>query len=217
MTNKPLSIITNFGCDEKCEYCIWKKHPLRYKYTSYKSVDWYKLNEQLKSLTNKKISISGGGDPLFNLSGNMEFYNELFHLCNKYQLLIDMHTSKYIKDIEFLKHFNKIVLHVNKDFNLKEIYKFYNKNNIKLRFVVVLDKEVNLSKVKQYISLAKKMPEVQFSFREVYLDEKPNDIDDILKYIRKKESDKIKYIQQNDYNIYFMPDNNVTDTFIEME
>ena len=43
MKNKGFSIITNFGCNFNCDYCIWKNHPLKNIFTNINNCDWDKL------------------------------------------------------------------------------------------------------------------------------------------------------------------------------
>lgn len=211
---KALSIITNFGCDELCEYCIWKKHPLVHSHTTFDTFDWNKLEFILGTNNFDKLSISGGGDPLFNLNKNINFYDKLFELQAKYNFKLDIHTSKHLENYEFLKKFNKVVLHINKKCDLDKIYESYFSNQINIRFVVVLHDKQTMNDVQYYIDFAKVHPQLQFSFREVYLHNKPIDIDTMVDYIKQNENEYIKYILQDDYNIYFMPNNTITEKFI---
>ena len=76
MTN--LSIITNFGCAADCWYCIWKTHPLRSCWQTANSTDWEKLEGFIKANQQQgKISISGGGDPLYRFAQLTDWWDRL--------------------------------------------------------------------------------------------------------------------------------------------
>ena len=113
MELKCLSIITNFGCHYKCPYCIVKKNGINIPKTTVKSLDT--LLETYKSGGYDYISISGGGDPMFEFDKHMDFYDRLFSICRENNIKIELHTS-YIKEIENklpLELFNRIVFHCN--------------------------------------------------------------------------------------------------------
>lgn len=72
-SKEPKSIILNFpdennphGCKCKCSYCNWKSHPLAQGLIY---PDSQVLDKYLKNHTGL-ITISGGGDPLYNLDKN---------------------------------------------------------------------------------------------------------------------------------------------------
>ena len=68
--DKYLSIITNFGCHYKCPYCIVKENNLQIPKTT---IDG--LNELDNIFTDTEcniISISGGGDPLYNYENHFD-------------------------------------------------------------------------------------------------------------------------------------------------
>jgi len=87
------SIITNFGCDTGCEYCIWNQHPLKKCYTTVENTNWTKLESFVKPY--KKISVSGGGDPFFKYELNKGWFDRLFDI---YTGMIDVHTSKILNN-----------------------------------------------------------------------------------------------------------------------
>jgi len=198
---KGLSIITNFGCDNACEYCIWKQHELRDHYTSLHSTNWEKLYEFVVS-SEDKISLSGGGDPFYKFENNMDWYKKLFQLCYK---KIDVHTSKIITDFDFLTAFNRIVLHINPWFYNLDVLKQY-KN--KLRLVCVITEELTKEKIDEIIEASDEL-NCQVSFRELYDKTSPKEL---MEYVNQQP--KAKLIKQNDYNLYFMPDNSIREKFI---
>lgn len=77
MNDKYISVITNFGCHYTCPYCIVKNNNLNIPKTTIKGLDSLWL-ETVRNQCNW-ISLSGGGDPLWNYSEHKvrEFLNSL--------------------------------------------------------------------------------------------------------------------------------------------
>jgi len=223
-----LSIITNFGCDTGCSYCVWNLHPLKDFKGPY---DFNKLSRILSFFPQEKISISGGGDPLYKFPdcfqnwGLKWWYEKLFEICNK---KIDIHTSKLISDEIFIKRFNRYVLHVNyKRFQeyKDRLYDF----PIPLRLVCVLmppfgddreDVETAFSikcNIDDMVKFAKEI-NCQLSLRQYYhpyhyqtrIEHK------LIEYIEwhSSKNSKIRFIEQNDYNVYYMPNNRLYGDFM---
>ena len=73
--NKGFTIITNFGCDNNCKYCITKHHPILQNAVTDKSkIDWVYLEECISKSNAPTINLSGGGDPFYNWQNNIDFY-----------------------------------------------------------------------------------------------------------------------------------------------
>ena len=88
-----ISIITNFGCNKKCWYCIWKNHKLN----NYKKIDYSKLEDFLvKNKSFGKVSLSGGGDPLYNYFNNITFWKFIINITKRLNLKLDIHTRELI-------------------------------------------------------------------------------------------------------------------------
>ena len=91
MKDKYLSIISDLGCHYKCPYCIVKKNNLKIPSTTVEG-----LNNLKKEFDKNKcniISISGGGDPLFNWYKHTNWYDKLFSICGDSNIPIETHTS----------------------------------------------------------------------------------------------------------------------------
>lgn len=61
--DKYLSIITNFGCHYTCPYCVVKNNHLDILQTTLEGLD--NLSKSIQESKANIISLSGGGDPLF--------------------------------------------------------------------------------------------------------------------------------------------------------
>ena len=67
---KYMSIITNFGCHYNCPYCIVKENNLHIPVTTLEGLD--KFDDSLTVNNCNIISISGGGDPLFQYEKHVD-------------------------------------------------------------------------------------------------------------------------------------------------
>lgn len=95
MEDKILSILTNFGCHFGCSYCVYRENGINIPSTNIDTFGWNELEEQLKIHKGELVSISGGGDPLYNYDNieNKRFYSKLFILLEKYNCRLELHTS----------------------------------------------------------------------------------------------------------------------------
>lgn len=92
-THRCLSIITQFGCHYKCPYCIVMTQDMNFKFTD--ETIFPRLIEKLKSGVYDSISLSGGGDPLYNFERNVGWYDKLYEIMSSMfpQIKIKLHTS----------------------------------------------------------------------------------------------------------------------------
>lgn len=203
-----LSIITNFGCDERCPYCIWQQHFLSNIFTTAETTDWAKLKLAATELSPTRVSISGGGDPLFALEDNIRWWQKLFMYMP--YVLLDLHTAK-IAPPNFARKFDRYIFHA------KDLNTYYQKadelaalRSPKKRVVIVADPEYT---EQDYIKAAQNAKDKGFSFavRQLVKSNLPVDIKvDFL-----KNHPDLFYIEHRDYNLYFMPDNQVYTNFLE--
>jgi hypothetical protein len=210
--NKGFSIITNFGCYRNCYYCIWKTHKLK---DVRQDTDWNKLEGILEGLRVDKVSISGGGDPLYMLNQNKNWYKKLFGICSRIGLLIDIHTYELTFNQFILDNINKYVLHTDRyriSYEKALIEKLSKHTKLRINFVIT--DEYTKEDLLSYIEFAKKL-DIQISFRELVGSfSKPSE--DIVSMLDKVQEvyDRARFTKQDDYNIYFMPDNNIYNTFL---
>jgi organic radical activating enzyme len=203
--HKGISIITNFGCNSNCWYCIWKGHPDRDVKID---TDWGKLKDFLAAHKHlKKVSISGGGDPLYNFDKNYEWWKRLFKCCSILDLKIDIHTREKLYDSYFWKKINKVVISSDK-LNLDRDYLLYLLIHTKLRISHVVTPYTTEEVVKEYIKFSNRY-NCQLTFKELakYKD------NGRYKELKKKFHD-VYFLDDCDYNIYYFPDNTIRDRFI---
>lgn len=205
-----ISIITNFGCNKNCWYCIWKNHHLE---KVKEKTDWNKLETFFQSYINilnpdfRKVSISGGGEPLYNYYVNVEWWDELFKLCRNYDIAIDIHTREKLYDELFWEKINKCVFssdHLTQDKKFLD----YVLKHTKLRISHVATELSSDKKIEEYINY-KKNNNCQLTIKEL------SGFNDKGRYkeIRNKYSDQLYYLDDDDYNVYFMPNNTVKNVF----
>lgn len=225
-----LSVITNFGCDINCSYCIWKKHSL---YKNNDKFDFNNFENIIKYGEYKKVTISGGGDPLHGYHN--DFYEQLFEITDKYNINVELHSNFWKihdwlidnKNYSFiLNKFSKIVIHISdKDgdeagiilgiiLSQKIISTLLLKNiNQKFRLTFVIN-DINDFKFLSKFALDA-TEQIQISFRETVLSNKKDDeelVDEIKKLCEQNKN--IMYIKQDDYATYLMPNNKLYEKYI---
>ena len=95
--NEPKSIILNFsdennphGCKRKCSYCNWKSNPLAQQKIY---PDWKVLDKYLEDHSGF-ITLSGGGDPLYNYEQNKEEVHKLIDYLYDKKLFVRVITRE---------------------------------------------------------------------------------------------------------------------------
>ncbi|MCD7996479.1 MAG: hypothetical protein LUH21_04515 [Clostridiales bacterium] len=207
--DKYLSIITNFGCHYKCPYCIVKENNLHIPATTIGGLN--KLDEVFTESGSDIISVSGGGDPLYEYEKHFDWYRELFkfsrmfnikhHRCSDAAIPIEMHTS-YMTDESSFPFYDcfRVVYHANTYSQLKQIKRT---GNEKTRVVYVVTgnfRLVDIMDIAEYINKSDQIDEL--SFRQlVDCNYQPQHyLENYLKLGHKK---LWHYIEQNDYNLYY--------------
>lgn len=217
---KGYSIITDFGCDTGCSYCIWKNHSMYG--VQHNRKHWLdKVGNFIESCPDWKLSISGGGDPLNKIKKNNDFWSIIRNKCIKVGKKIDIHTSyTNWSKINFNEIINRMVLHSNcqkaekqVNFILSQIEKF---PRIRINFVITDKVEIEVLKWVEH-KLGNKR-EVQIAYREYVGDEeKPSlKITNFCSNIENRLWNG-KYVKQSDYNIYLFPNGNVYNNFLTAE
>jgi len=198
-----ISIITNFGCSRNCWYCIWKDHALR---ECKCDTDWNKIIQFLDSNSSHlKISISGGGDPLYNYSQNQLWWDKLFSICNTRNLMVDVHTRERLTDDIFWSKINRCVLSSDSLDGDKQYAEYLTKVT-KLRISHVITNNTTTDIIKSYIEFCDRLS-CQLTFKQLHGYDTSYD-----QY--KKMFSQSYFLDDGDYNIYYMPNNTVTNKFI---
>lgn len=202
---KNISVITNFGCQTNCWYCVWKTHRLK---DVQLETDWNKLYQFLKEHKAKgKVSVSGGGDCLYNYNKYESWWNKFYDICTQLNMYIDVHSREKFYDEGFWKKVNRCVL--SSDILGDDIEYFtWLAQYTKIRIVHVITQYSTEQLIQDYIDFCNSIG-CQFTIKELV------GFDDLGKYkIYSEKFDGLYSLDSGDYNIYYMPDNTITDVFL---
>ena len=201
-----ISVITNFGCRANCWYCIWKGHELQYVN---EPTDWDKLERFLTENADKgKVSVSGGGDCLYKYSEHISWWGNFLDITNNLNMLVDVHTrEKYNNPVFWFFFVNRCVFSSD---SLKDDKTYLNwlAQFTKVRITHLVTAETTFDMIEEYLVFQQKI-NCQFTIKELV------GFDDggMYKKIRDKYPD-IYHLDKGDYNIYYMPDNSIRNSFL---
>lgn len=201
-----ISVITNFVCDSNCWYCIWKRHKLQYINDK---TDWEKLEKFLSDNKDKgKVSISGGGDPLYNYDKNIDWWIRFFGITSKLNILVDVHTRVKFKNNTFWKKYINRCVFSSDYLKNDESYLKYLASLTKVRITHLVTSNTSFDMIDSYLSFQKKL-NCQFTIKELV----GHSDNGMYKKIKEKYPG-IYHLDFRDYNIYYMPDNSISDSFL---
>lgn len=196
-SEKYLSIITNFGCHYQCPYCIVRENGLKMPATTI--YELWELEEAIKKTGATIVSISGGGDPLYNYDKNKTYYSVLFAICERLNIPVELHTSYVESNFPYHKC-SRIVYHL-RDKNSHMKVRRHGKETV--RIVYVVQKWMNpifFNRISRFVKSSKDIDEL--SYRQL-VDSKYKEIRHWHKYLLKHHKHRWWYIEQNDYNLYY--------------
>lgn len=195
--DKYLSIITNFGCHYKCPYCIVKENNLKILKSTLTGLD--NLAISIKENNCNWVSLSGGGDPLYNYINNQDWYEKLFSIIPK-GVKLELHTS-YVGIEAPYNCFNRVVYHLRSFEQLRNIKKYKNEI-IRVVFVVTENfTEDLINRIAVYCYNSNIIDEL--SFRQM-VDNHYQETDYCKEYLKDGHQKLWWYIEQNDYNLYYV-------------
>lgn len=196
-----MSIITNFGCHGKCPYCIVRENGIDVPETTLEGLDSL-LTRYVENDCNF-ISLSGGGDPLHEFRQHMDYYMKLFKLTRALDIPLEMHTSYLDAGFAFpVEEFSRVVYHLRDINKLNNVDKF-GMEIVRVVFVVTEEMTVkDIDYIQMFVEESDKISELSFrqmvgpNFETQYW------LHDYLK--QGHEEGKWHYIEQNDYNLYYV-------------
>ncbi len=195
--DKYLSVITNFGCHYTCPYCIVKNNNLHIPKTTIKGLD--NLSDEITKNNCNWVSISGGGDPLWNFENNIDWYKKFLEITYELKSKRELHTSLLRpNDLNYM--FNRVVYHLHDFDQLSEIKRWGNEI-VRVVFVVTENfTEQLIDKIAKCCKRSKKIDEL--SFRQM-VDDNYQSTDYCREYLRAGHQKDWWYIEQCDYNLYY--------------
>lgn len=199
MADKYLSIITNFGCHFQCPYCVSKIAGINVPKTTVEGLDG--LTDAVKQVGATIVSLSGGGDPMYNYPDNTEYYDKLFEWSWDMRIRLELHTS-YIgfKRIPY-GQFYRVVYHCRQPEDLFYIKRSFHE---KVRVVFVVTPTVTRSLIDNIETIVNFHPDIdELSFRQM-IDENYVATNYCQDYLREGHKKRWWYIEQGDYNTYYV-------------
>lgn len=195
---KYLSIITNFGCHGKCPYCIVKKSGIDVPATTIESLD--KLLEAVKISGADIVSVSGGGDPLHNYEKHHDYYDKLFEICNRNSIPLEVHTSYFKNDFPTYNCV-RMVYHLQ---NISDLCEIQRKGSEIIRVVYVVTPYLSENHINDIYQIGQECNIFdELSFRQM-VDGNFQPQHYYEDYLKKYHGDRWYYIEQCDYNDYFV-------------
>jgi hypothetical protein len=201
-----ISVITNFGCRANCWYCIWKGHKLQ---NINDPTDWVKLRKFLHDNKSKgKVSVSGGGDCLYRFDEYYEWWVNFFKITRELNMLVDIHSrEKFLNSLFWKGSVNRSVFSSDRLEDDVDYLRYLRKfTQVRITHLVTFDTTFNM--IDDYLKFQKEI-DCQFTIKELI----GYDDGGMYKKIREKYPD-IYHLDEGDYNIYYMPNNTVTDSFL---
>lgn len=204
-----LSILTNFGCHFACSYCVYRDNKINIPFTNIDTFGWIQLEEELKKHKGEEVSISGGGDPLYNYdeSNNRAFYDKLFALLKKYDCKLELHTSIFDPRFPY-NNCERVVFHFTVPNQIKMLY--YTDRLVclpsKVRVVYVVQEHYTrhlINEIVKEVLACEKITEL--SFRQMIKADGTTDYT-LYDYLKEGHMKDWYYIEQQDYNEYFVQD-----------
>jgi len=201
------SIVTNFGCAKRCFFCAFANHRLKWEK---QTIDWDYLDWCIGRFTGPKVSVSGGGDPLFELKENFSTLEAIVAICHKHNRQVDLHTNEDLLDklamIELLG-FHQVVVstHTISEVRREELTRL-------LRFsrarVVVVYVGQSSDWIREWIRFYSFVPKLTVrECRGVVADFNK------IRQTLQDEFPQVRFLADGDYNYYFMPDNLVYEDY----
>lgn len=209
--NKGFTIITNFGCNNNCKYCITKSHPiLKNVVTDKEKIDWEYLENCILESDAPTINLSGGGDPFYDWQNNIDFYNHVYELTEKYGKKMDIHTRILPDNFDLIKKFRKIALSIENYDNtainrLKELLPKIEKTT-KIRVINVLNEHMTRDDCIQYIEKMKSIGVKQITFRQMFGNRKA--YQNFLKIKDSINVPSVLFLPDGEYHNYYFTTNN---------
>lgn len=210
MNEEMLSILSNFGCHFGCRYCVYRENKIKIPTTDERTFGWKQLEIELQKHKGELISISGGGDPLYDYNEDRHrsklFYSKLFILLDAYNCRLELHTSMLIEEFPYDKC-ERVVFHLTMPTQISLINNRLFKLPKYVRAVYVVQDYYTKALVNQIVKYTKDNNNAinELSFRQMIGShgETKYYLHDYLKEGHKKDW---YYIEQADYNKYFVQD-----------
>lgn len=209
--NKGFTVITNFGCDCHCKYCITKHHPILQNAVTDKSkIDWAYLEKCIAASEAPTVNLSGGGDPFYHWQENIDFYNRMYELATKYEKQLDIHTRILPTDMDLIQKFRKIALSI-ESYDTKAMEQLRMmlpeiEKTTKLRVINVLNERMTTEDCLAYINKMHDIGVKQVTFRQMFGNR--NAYQNFLKVKDTIDIPGVMFLPDGEYHNYYFTTNN---------
>ena len=223
MSQNNLSIITNFGCPYSCKFCISNSQNSINAY-KFKLKDARDIRNLLKSGNYSRLSISGGGDPLFIHNVDISLlYKFIIKNSKKYNIHLSFHTNFKEPHFNIKKLLNRyltnFVISVHRDDWSRKFHKwsedgYYSKN---LRFAYVIGYNTDdLNIIKEMLKHLPQVSKLTLKQLDGSILENIKDIQKIKELIQ--DNPKCIILESGDYNTYYnLKDNKIYNKFKDIK
>lgn len=209
MENSMLSILTNFGCHFGCSYCVYRDNKINIPKTNVDTFGWNELEDELKKHKGELVSVSGGGDPLYNYEKNIKFYNRLLILLERYDCRLELHTSIIDTNFDY-SDCERVVFHfiMPNQISMLEMMAKGKKIDLYLpkhvRVVYVVQEHYSRHLINEIVKEVDNSSWVnELSFRQM-INKNGQTTYYLNDYLKEGHKGNWYYIEQNDYNEYFV-------------
>lgn len=209
--NKGFTVITNFGCDCHCKYCITKYHPILQNAVTDKSkIDWDYLEKCIAASDAPTVNLSVGGDPFYHWQENIDFYNRMYELATKYGKQLDIHTRILPTDMDLIQKFRKIALSI-ESYDTKAMEQLRMmlpeiEKTTKLRVINVLNERMTTEDCLAYINKMHDIGVKQVTFRQMFGNR--NAYQNFLKVKDTIAIPGVMFLPDGEYHNYYFTTNN---------
>ena len=209
--NKGFTVITNFGCDCHCKYCITKHHPILQNAVTDKSkIDWDYLEKCIVASEAPPVNLSRGGDPFYHWQENIDFYNRMYELATKYGKQLDIHTRILPTDMNLIQKFRKIALSI-ESYDTKAMEQLRMmlpeiEKTTKLRVINVLNERMTTEDCLAYINKMHDIGVKQVTFRQMFGNR--NAYQNFLKVKDTIDIPGVMFLPDGEYHNYYFTTNN---------
>lgn len=209
--NKGFTVITNFGCDCHCKYCITKYHPILQNAVTDKSkIDWDYLEKCITASEAPTVNLSGGGDPFYHWQENIDFYNRMYEQATKYGKQLDIHTRILPTDMDLIQKFRKIALSI-ESYDTKAMEQLRMmlpeiEKTTKLRVINVLNERMTTEDCLAYINKMHDIGVKQVTFRQMFGNR--NAYQNFLKVKDTIDIPGVMFLPDGEYHNYYFTTNN---------
>lgn len=194
--DKYLSVITNFGCHYSCPYCIVKNNNLHIPKSTIDGL--YSLKKAIELTDCNWISVSGGGDPVWDYENHKDWWDCFFDTTMA--KCVELHTSMIHHSSFSYSSFDRVVYHLCNFEQLKGIRR-RGGQIVRVVFVVTEDfTEDLINKIAVFCHNSDQIDEL--SFRQM-VDNNYEAMDYYGDYLRSGHQKLWWYIEQCDYNLYY--------------